>query len=168
MSEIRLTIIQANKLCEFDKGFIKGFVYQPEVKKYYPKILNWLDGAVFISREKKVIFATETEKDRLCFGLPVGIAIVKPGKICHCSVNQDHFHKGIGAALFGLALEEAKNYDNGIWEVRFTLPSVLWETHKNFFKLFGFNKAVVCARNYRGGNIKELRCKRKFRDFIRK
>lgn len=163
-NEIKLKIVQANKLCEFDKGFIKGFICQPKIKKYYPKILDWLDNVVYTSSDKKIIFATENEGDKLSFGLPVGIAIVKPGKICHCSVNQDHFNKGIGASLFGLALEEAKNYGNGLWKVRFTLPSVLWETHRNFFKLFGFDRVTVCTHNYRSGKIKELRCERKFKD----
>jgi len=167
---ISLQVFNAYELCGSDRKFLKEFIIKKtDSTKYYPKIVSWLNDNVFIrGYYKKIILATTQDNEKLSGWVhddsPVGLAIVKLGKICHCSVSGSYMKQGIGAALFGMALREAcEYYDTNSYRVRFTLPEIVWEENKDFFRLFGFNKPVLCNSNYRP-KIKELRCERRFKE----
>ncbi len=128
-----------------------------ENEPMYPNIEEWFDQKVVSgmkSSERVGYIGYLDEK-------PAVSAVVKRGedaKFCHLRIKKELQDIHLGEAFFTLMGLEVKRFAK---DVHFTLPESVWEKEKEFFKSFGFVKAIKAGHQYRLFED-ELRCSSPF------
>jgi len=128
-----------------------------ENEPMYPNIKEWFDAKVMqgLKVSERIGYVGYLDEK------PVVSAVVKRGaaaKFCHLRIKEKLQDIHLGEAFFGLMGLEVRDFAK---EVHFTLPESLWEREKNFFKSFGFAKAVKAGHQYRMFED-ELKCSSDF------
>ena len=128
-----------------------------ENEPMYPNIEEWFD--------QKVVSGMKSSERVGYIGYlddkPAVSAVVKRGedaKFCHLRIKKELQDIHLGEAFFTLMGLEVKRFAK---DVHFTLPESVWEKEKEFFKSFGFVKAIKAGHQYRLFED-ELRCSSPF------
>lgn len=128
-----------------------------ENEPMYPNIEKWFDEKVMVGlkvSERIGYIGYLDEK-------PAVSAVVKRGedaKFCHLRIKKELQDIHLGEAFFTLMGLEVRRLAK---DVHFTLPESVWEKEKEFFKSFGFVKAIKAGHQYRLFED-ELRCSSPF------
>ena len=128
-----------------------------ENEPMYPNIEEWFD--------QKVVSGMKSSERVGYIGYlddkPAVSAVVKRGedaKFCHLRIKKELQDIHLGEAFFTLMGLEVRRLAK---DVHFTLPKSVWEKEKEFFKSFGFVKAIKAGHQYRLFED-ELRCSSPF------
>jgi predicted transcriptional regulator len=128
-----------------------------ENEPMYPNIEKWFDAKVVpgLKDSERIGYVGYLDEK------PAVSAIIKRGeaaKFCHLRIREYLQDVHLGEVFFALMGLEVKDFAK---EVHFTLPESLWEKENNFFKSFGFTRAVKAGQQYRLFE-NELKCSSSF------
>ena len=126
-------------------------------EKMYPEIGGWLKNKVVpgLSKDERMALVGYHHN------LPVVSAVLKrkeKTKFCHLHINENYRNMSLGDLFFTLMILESRNSAR---EIHFSLPESLWQKKKEFFKTFGFTKAIESPSQYRSFE-RELKCSAPF------
>ena len=116
-----------------------------ENEPMYPNINKWFDEKVMagLKASERIGYVGYLNEK------PAVSAIVRRGeaaKFCHLRIKDELQDINLGEAFFALMGLEVRGFSK---EVHFTIPEGLWEKKNEFFKSFGFVKAVKAGHQYR-------------------
>ncbi|MBA7665678.1 hypothetical protein ES703_73752 [subsurface metagenome] len=128
-----------------------------ENEPMYPNIQKWFDAKVVpgLKDLERIGYVGYLDEK------PAVSAVVKRGedaKFCHLRIKKELQDIHLGEAFFTLMGLEVRRF---VKDVHFTLPESVWEKEKEFFKSFGFVKAIKAGHQYRLFED-ELRCSSPF------
>lgn len=119
----------------------------------YPRIDRWIKEKVVPGlRTSERVAWVAYEKDKA-----IAAAVLKLGqhaKFCHLRVDNEFHDMDLGQLFFTQMTLETRHLAK---EIHFTLPESLWDSKMNFFKSFGFKRAIKSTRQYRKGDT-EMVC----------
>lgn len=151
---VRLSSVDAEKFSDHLIN-LRNLILENE--PMYPNIGGWFDRKVIsgVKSSERIAYIGYVDEE------PAVSAVIKRGestKFCHLKIRENLQDIHLGEAFFALMGLEARSFAK---EVHFTLPESLWEKEKEFFKTFGFIKAIKSRHQYRLFED-ELRCSSPF------